>query len=544
MFEKISKLHAKNGFSLAIVLGDLFADPAVEAGDSEHRLTSLISGDPPIPLPTYFSLGKCPLPKQVIDKIDARDGEVCDNLIYLGKRATIKTTEGLRIVCLGGLLDTNLAAGLSKDKYLPYHTDSDARSLHGANKADILLTHAWPASVRSKSLAQWPENVSEPAGEQCVSDLCSFLKPRYHFSPSENAFFEREPFWHPSTDDIIDRGTITRFISLAAYENKFKQKWLYAFSIDLAESSSGSLPLGATASPFIILKKKRPHLPDQEQAYSRFAGTSDTTRHRDRHAKRSRNKGPPPGPQECFFCLSNPNLAAHLITSIGNDSYLTTAKGPLSTAKTYDSITFPAHILIIPLSHSPNLATIMPPESRASTFNEMTHYRHGLQRMLSSQAKGSLGAVTWELSRAGGIHVHWQFLPVNVDLIRRGLVEAGFQVEAENDKYPLLVSRDIEAGSDERGDYFRVWIWAPEEAREADVHASNLTGREQQLVLPLPSEGHFDLQFGRRVMAKLLGLETRMQWRDCLQPEDEERREAESFKDAFKEFDFSLDESS
>ena len=65
---------------------------------------------------------------------------------------------------------------------------------------------------------------------------------------------------------------------------------------------------------------------------------------------------------------------------------------------------------------------------------------------------------------------------------------------------------------------------------------------EKELVLPLSEGFRFDLQFGRRVMAKLLGLEGRMNWRDCGQSDEEEKRDAEGFKGAFKRFDFSLEE--
>ena len=43
-------------------------------------------------------------------------------------------------------------------------------------------------------------------------------------------------------------------------------------------------------------------------------------------------------------------------------------------------------------------------------------------------------------------------------------------------------------------------------------------------------------------MAKLLGLETRYNWRDVVQSDDEDKKDADAFKAAYKEFDFSLGE--
>jgi len=539
VFEKLSKLHAKNSFSLALIVGDLFADPTEQISEDEELLVSLLNGEIRISLPTYFTLGTQPLPQSVQDKLEKADGEICPNLYFLDKRATTKTSEGLRIVTLGGSLDTASSAGLSKDKFLPFHTEGDAKALHGANSADILITGRWPKSVRSRSNVKLPEGTDEPESEQCIMELCSALKPRYHFSSSSDAFYEREPFFHPNDEDHKDTSAITRFISLASASNPNKQKWLYAFTLDT--SATPSLPSGATSTPFPP-SKKRQHLPDQAQSYSRF---SQGNGHH-RPYKRSRHKSPPPGPQKCFFCLSNPNLATHLITSIGDDSYLTTAKGPLSTASTFPSLPFPAHILLIPLSHSPTIASMTPTETKISTYKELQRYRCTLHSLLQSTSKGALGSVTWEVSRAEGIHIHWQFLPVPTDLIRRGLVEGGFKVEAENEKYPPFKAEDIGDGSGEKGDYFRLWIWSPEEgagtitAGDGDVQGEKV--KENSLVLPLEDSFRFDLQFGRRVMAKLLGLEGRVQWRDCEQGNDEEKAEAEGFKDALKPFDFSLEE--
>ena len=131
-------------------------------------------------------------------------------------------------------------------------------------------------------------------------------------------------------------------------------------------------------------------------------------------------------------------------------------------------------------------------------------------------------------------------------------MEAAFKVEAENEKYPTFKTKAIGDGTAEKGDYFRVWIWRPHEGVDStlndgggaiDGEGAEKRGEEKELVLPLSAEFRFDLQFGRRVMAKLLGLEGRMHWKDCTQSDAEEKKDAEAFKSAFKKFDFSLEES-
>jgi hypothetical protein len=59
--------------------------------------------------------------------------------------------------------------------------------------------------------------------------------------------------------------------------------------------------------------------------------------------------------------------------------------------------------------------------------------------------------------------------------------------------------------------------------------------------MPFDDNLRFSLQFGRTVLAKLLGLEKRIQWRDCSQTEEEEKTDIAAFKATFKDFDFTLE---
>ncbi|KAF7165134.1 hypothetical protein CNMCM5623_009442 [Aspergillus felis] len=180
----------------------------------------------------------------------------------------------------------------------------------------------------------------------------------------------------------------------------------------------------------------------------------------------------------------------------------------------------------------------------------MQRYRSALHAMLQQRSNGALGAVTWEVSRGTGIHIHWQFLPVPADLIKRGLVDAAFRVEAENLNYPKFERPSATADpSSEPGDFFRLWIWEPPSASATETEnsegsdgATTTKGSETTLLLPLGAEFRFDIQFGRRVMAKLMELENRMNWKNGVQPQEEEEADAAAFKEAFKEFDFSLQE--
>lgn len=408
------------------------------------------------------------------------------------------------------------------DKYPPYYGETDAKILRGATTADILVTNEWPAGIRSRSKVAFNPD-QEPASQQCLADLCAVLKPRYHFSTSGNIYYEREPFFHTPSEETDGLYPITRFISMAAYGNPTKQKWIYAFSLDPTASHPVTAPAGSTASPVSLSDKKRPAPEKRESALV----YEDNHRGRRPHKRRRNEHRGPLSASECFFCLANENIATHLVTSIGENSYLTTAKGPLSTSDIFPPLGFPCHLLIIPFTHQPTLGA-MEQEDRQATYKEMLKYRSAMNSMLKSKAGEEYGSVTWELSKSSLPHTHWQYLPVPTSLIRKGLVEAAFKALAENMHWPVFKKQDVGDGSEEMSDFFRVLIWDPKDE----------VGEFASFVLRFDESIRFHSQFGREVLAKLLRLDKRLDWHDCGQTQQEEEADVENFKKAFKEFDF------
>ena len=57
---------------------------------------------------------------------------------------------------------------------------------------------------------------------------------------------------------------------------------------------------------------------------------------------------------------------------------------------------------------------------------------------------------------------------------------------------------------------------------------------EKHLLMPIDAAASFDIQFGRKVMAKLLGLEGREDWRNCEQTEEEEVKDTARLKELFE----------
>ena len=506
--------------------GNLFAEAETQDQD---ELDALLDGRIPIACPTYFTVGTTPLPPRVVEKIEA-DEEIAPNLHYLGKRSVTKTSEGVRIVTLGGILDPNIVAGQSKDQAQPYHTESDAKALRGANTTDILLTTMWPAEVWKNSSKAKDMNINPTSAPSSASiaELCATLKPRYHFSMSPGDFcYEREPFFPEAKDDTADKGlAITRFISMAPWGNAAKAKSMYAFTVN--RDAVIDAPPGSTLTPFF--RPAAAKRSADQAGFSRFSHHDNDHRHRKHHR---RDRSPPPGPERCFFCLSNPNLPSHMIASIAEDSYLATAKGPLPSADTFkeQGLNFPGHIIITPLTHAPSLSSAaMTGDDVTKTFQEMTRFRETLQAMVSTGSGRKLGAVTWEINRAKNIHIHWQFMPVPADMVIKGTVESGFRVLAKDFKLGDFAVKDFGTADEVEGDYLRVWIWGEEEDR--------IVGKS--LLLRFDEGVRFDLQFPRKVMAKLLGLEERTIWQDIGQSEAEETADVAAFRKGYKDWDFTL----
>lgn len=521
VFEKLAKLHAKQSFSFAIIAGNLFSDPSNTSDSERDQLEKLLNGEIEVPLTTYFSLGNQPLPSDVVEKLTNGQGELCPNLFVLGRKVSVKTSDGFKLVAIGGAHTTSPDDEMSE--YAATYSDKDIESAKDFKDADILITSDWPGGVLRGSKIKFTNRDSSVAN---LGDLVSTLRPRYHFSASE-ASYEREPFFHEGPPPR----PVTRFISLAPLNNERKDKALYAFSLEPSAPPPEQIT-DCTASPFISTKRK---LESQEDSYNghRFAnGDGGGPYHRNRQSKRRRNDYEP---RECFFCLANRSAETHMVTSIGVDAYMTIAKGPLSNKNTFPALQSPCHMLIIPMEHAATFTTFGQEDHAKAAKTEMQRYRDALHTLITAKSstgedgEAQLGAVTFYISRNRGLHMHWQFLPMPVDLIKKNMIEAAFDVEAENLRYPKFAKTAEDIVAAEEGEYFKAMIWSE--------------SGEKEIVLPLGEELRFDLQFGRRVLGKLLGLESRTHWKDCVQPQEEETADAEHFKAMFKRYDFSLVES-
>ncbi|EPQ57901.1 hypothetical protein GLOTRDRAFT_36948, partial [Gloeophyllum trabeum ATCC 11539] len=249
-----------------------------------------------------------------------------------------------------------------------------------------------------------------------------------------------------------------------------------------------------------------------------------------KEVSRRGKKGPPKEitADECWFCLSNPNVAKHLIVSIGAECYVTLPKGqiiPTHTAQNYSNVpNIPGggHVLIIPIAHYPTFSSIAP-ELRGPVLAETERYKSALRSVYS---KYGAGAVFVEIARLGpkGGHAHIQAVPVPVSLqdgVEDAFIREGKSQKIEFESDPEGALKAI--SEDHNRSYFRVDL--PDGRKMVHLIQNNIP---------------FSIQFGRQVLVNLMGIPDRYDWKTCAQSEDEDKSDADAFKTAFAEFDPTL----
>ncbi|KAI8914273.1 CwfJ C-terminus 1-domain-containing protein-like protein [Gorgonomyces haynaldii] len=332
-------MHEKNQFDLCLVVGPVDVDLAQ------------------VPLSVYFIGGSTPFEGRMLNSL-AKEEQ------YLGTHGVLTTPEGLRIGYLSGVYDENhYKLPDTPDWFLKhsnYYNQEHIHILEKQDPVDILLTHEWPSHIAESQQVK---------GQMGPSIVCAKIRPRYHFS--FGSFYEREPFWNTTH--------CTRFISLNQFGKK--DRWFYAFNIDpMASMDPDALkqkPPKTTQSPFGDLieeetndfffhsekKLKKPKSNSDSDIVCRACGGRGHT------ARKCPESGQNPhalalkrrDPNQCWFCLSNPDVESHLIVSVIQETYLTAAKGGLVNR----------HTILVPVTHYPSTRALQVMEKEADKANQV-----------------------------------------------------------------------------------------------------------------------------------------------------------------------------
>ncbi|TVU09313.1 hypothetical protein EJB05_42777 [Eragrostis curvula] len=577
LFKRVKSVNQSTGpFHALLCVGQFFSPD----GDAEGDVADYIDGRAAVPIPTYFTGDYGPAAPRLLSKAAAAargfspDGiEICPNLFWL-RGSNRFTLHGLSVVYLSGKKGPGGPGCYSQD-------DVDAlRALaEEPGIVDLFLTNEWPSGVvNGADTSNVPNQVLDPHGyDPVVAELVAEIKPRYHIAGTKGVFFSREPYLNDSAAHV------TRFIGLANVGNKEKQKFIHAISPTPASTMSSAdinaRPPNATLSPYIVPVKsvpseeatKRP--PENNDAqYWRY----DVKRQRQGEAEGSRlcfkftssgscprgskchfrhdeeamehysrnvcfdflNKGKcERGPEckfahslsgesaakdarprserrrvesSCWFCLSSPDVESHLVISIGEGYYCALAKGPL----------VPNHVLMIPVEHCPN-TLMMAPEAEA----ELGRYKNALGKYFEKQGNA---AVYFEWVSQQTRHANLQAVPVpssKADAVKKIFYLAakrlGFEFSVVNPDGDGTQGRDLlRSQCGDKSSLFYV------ELPEGRILLHKIDGAEK-----------FPAQFGREVLAGLLSMADRADWRNCKLSKEEEIQMVDDFKRGFREFD-------
>ncbi|KAF9482819.1 nuclear protein [Pholiota conissans] len=384
---------------------------------------------------------------------------------------------------------------------------------------DILLTNVWPISITQFSSTPLPDHRLSSIGAPPLSDVIRKTKPRYHFAARGGhppKFWEREPF---TWDD--ERERVSRFWFYAftiapntamteppvrppnATKNPFLDTAPRAHKrpLDNMEASENFI-FGNVQQP---VKRSRvvqgePGKPPSGYKCRRCDSTEpghfvrdcptkdakgDTggrkpkpgylcracgsdghyledclvANQRPPQSDRRGKRGPPKeiSTDECWFCLSNPNLAKHLIVAIGSECYVTLPKGQIIPTQSFaDHVDVPGggHVLIVPITHYPTYSTI-PSDLAPPIVEETEQFQKALSAMY---AKYGAAAVAFEVGRlsAKGGHAHVQSVPIPLrlkDKVEEAFIHEGRALGIDFEADPEAA---LDSCSNGRGSYFKV----------------------------------------------------------------------------------------
>ncbi|KAE8658174.1 Zinc finger CCCH domain-containing protein 64 [Hibiscus syriacus] len=500
-------------FNALFCVGKFFPDES----DRLNELMDYVEGWAQIPLPTYFigdyGVG-APKVLSAVSRNSANQGfkmdgfKVCDNLYWL-KGSGKFTLHGLSVAYLFGRESSN----------------GQEFGTYGQDDIDT----ATPPDI--------PAGISDSSGsDSTVAQLVTEIKPRYHIAGTKGIFYAREPY---SNIDVVH---VTRFLGLASVVNKEKQKFLHALSPTPSSAMSAAeisaKPPNTTLSPYTLVDQvdhpkeatKRAGDNELDSQYWRY----DVSNKRQKHGNGDANKESVkkvliailstvyrmtvsysrkrPGSsnsnanrsKECWFCLPSPDVESHLVTSIGENFYCALAKGPL----------VPDHVLMIPVEHLPNTLSLP-----ADCQLELGKLQNSHKMYYKNQGKE---AVFFEISKRG-THANLQavFTLAAVPSSKAVVLKDIFTLAAEKLGFEFVTKKcSILLHLVEENEKFPAQF-----GREGAVHV-NGTGIHASI----------DIHLGiGAVVAGLLSMADRADWRKCTISKEEETKLAENFKKRFQE---------
>ncbi|KAL8136514.1 hypothetical protein V2J09_002515 [Rumex salicifolius] len=206
--------------------------------------------------------------------------------------------------------------------------------------------------------------------------------------------------------------------------------------------------------------------------------------------------------KECWFCLSSPNVESHLIISIGEFFYYALPKGGLVDD----------HVLIVPIEHLPS-TLLVPSECE----QELYKFQGSLQTYCQKKGKEMIFS---EFVSKRGSHANLQAVPlpsgkaaVVKKIFNLAAEKLGFEFKTIKDDNNFQGRKSLKSQVDGGCGIFYV------ELPDGTI-----------LYHAIEENANFPAQFGREVLAGLLKIPEKADWRNCKPSKEEEEEMVEAFK--------------
>ncbi|POW14830.1 hypothetical protein PSTT_02650 [Puccinia striiformis] len=549
IFNKLTTINKKNGpFDLILCVSDLFKVP--ENPQEIEELDDLLGNKIVVPVRTFAMIGKFDLPDLILDRLQNKNGLVCNNLEILAPNSilTLSTIANLRIANFGGVYDPSTYSGEGPDTQTNYiRSDQLTKFINKlkpttttqeTTEIDILLSHSIPESITNNSKLKPKENGWEGCGP--MTEVLKTSKPRYHFAGGTvHQFWEREP-WLWESDQVpskhSDYPKLTRFVNLAEFGNQAKERWFYAFNIVSTHELKPTLPVNLTPSPYALTPQTtRSSHQKRDFGTANQDGFEDGPNFRfgdiEPNKKKNRTAGPPPPNYLCKICsksghwiqecpdkiqksnrfefISHFTLSPMLQPIITNEIVLfkdfsqPKEIGPGQLPDTTNNCPIPGggHVLLIPIAHYPSLLGL-PSELAIPIVSEIEQYKSAIKRCYEAY---SASMVSFEVAKLS-------------DQVEKTFIEHGHSLGI--DLVDEIALKDMKDQVKDAISYFRVGL-----------------PNGKNLVHLMKPDEKFNLQFGRITLANLLGTPDRVNWKSCERSETEEKLDCKSFQKAFAAFE-------
>lgn len=212
--------------------------------------------------------------------------------------------------------------------------------------------------------------------------------------------------------------------------------------------------------------------------------------------------------QNCWFCLSNPQLEKDLIVKIFDEVYIALDKGPI----------VPGHLLIVPIGHYPS-SVALPREAEKDVEKAKTIITEIYGKYHPIGSHNILLFERFAPLTSNIAHLQLQVVPFRGEFKS---VTNSFDRYIRNTKAPFF---KLNAGETVRQGLKPTEFFYYFEFRDSN-------GNLERYVYPLEEEEmkKHGRDFARKIVCELFGLESRLDWRSCVFNEEEKANNIKDYK--------------